>query len=78
MPTVLRIGSYRFHFYSDERGEPQHIHVACGDGECKFWLSPVRLAKNRGLPAHELRRIEQMVYEYQTQLMEKYEQYHHS
>jgi len=26
MPTVLRIGPYRFHFYSDERGEPAQIH----------------------------------------------------
>ena len=78
MPTVLRIGTYRFHFYSDERNEPPHIHIAGGDGECKFWLLPVRLASNRGLPAHELRRIEQLVYEHQTLLMEKYEQYHHS
>ncbi|MCI0750676.1 MAG: DUF4160 domain-containing protein [Flammeovirgaceae bacterium] len=27
MPTVLRIGPFRFHFYSDERNEPPHIHV---------------------------------------------------
>ena len=28
MPTVLRIGPFRFHFYSDEGNEPPHIHVA--------------------------------------------------
>jgi len=78
MPTILRIGPYRFHFYSDERNEPPHIHVACGDGECKFWLSPVRLARNHGLTAHELRRIEQLVYEHQILLMEKYEHSHNS
>ena len=33
MPTVLRIGRFRFHFYSDERGEPPHIHVASADGD---------------------------------------------
>ncbi|WP_414707529.1 DUF4160 domain-containing protein [Rhodoferax sp. UBA5149] len=27
MPTVLRISGFRFHFYSDERMEPPHIHV---------------------------------------------------
>ena len=48
MPTVLRIGRYRFHFYSDERGEAAHIHVATADGECKFWLEPITLAGNRG------------------------------
>ena len=26
MPTVLRIGGYRFFFYSNENGEPAHIH----------------------------------------------------
>lgn len=35
MPTVLRIGGYRFHFYSHEPGEPPHIHIEYGDGECK-------------------------------------------
>ncbi len=27
MPTVMRIGPYRFHFYSRENNEPPHIHV---------------------------------------------------
>ena len=76
MPTVLRIGPYRFHFYSDERGEPPHIHVACGDGECKLWLRPVRLARNRGLPAHEVRRIERLVYENLELLENKYNESH--
>jgi hypothetical protein len=49
MPTVLRIGSFRFHFYSDEGNEPPHIHVATPDGECKFWLDSIRLARNKGI-----------------------------
>jgi hypothetical protein len=47
MPTVLRIGSFRFHFYSDEGNEPPHIHVASPNGECKFWLEPIQLAGNK-------------------------------
>lgn len=27
MPTVLRIGRFRFFFFSNEREEPPHIHV---------------------------------------------------
>ncbi len=76
MPTILRIGPYRFHFYSDERGEPAHIHVASGDGECKFWLRPVRLARNTGLPAHEVRKIERLVYENRELLETKYNEFH--
>jgi hypothetical protein len=49
MPTVLRIGSFRFHFYSDEQMEPPHIHIETPDGECKFWLDPIRLARNKGV-----------------------------
>jgi hypothetical protein len=38
MPTVLRWGPYRAFSYSNERGEPPHIHVRSGDFEAKFWL----------------------------------------
>ena len=76
MPTVLRIKSFRFHFYSDERKEPAHIHVRSTDGECKFWLSPISLARNRGMPPHQLREIERLVFENQQLLLEKYNGYH--
>jgi len=78
MPTVLRIGPYRFHFYSDERGEPAHIHVRSSEGECKFWLDPIVLAKNRGLAPHKLRDIERLVFENQDFLKERYDEYHRS
>ncbi len=31
MPTVLRWGPYRAFFYSNERGEPAHVHVRAGN-----------------------------------------------
>ncbi len=76
MPTVLRIGSFRFHFYSDEGTEPPHIHVRCPDRECKFWLEPVALARNRGVSPHNLREIERLVFEHRQILMDKYHEYH--
>ena len=72
MPTVLKIGSYRFHFYSDEGNEPPHIHVATPEGECKFWLDSIRLARNKGVPPRVVRNIEKLVFENQNLLMEKY------
>jgi Protein of unknown function (DUF2442)/Domain of unknown function (DUF4160) len=64
MPTILRIGSFRFHFYSDEGNEPPHIHIRTPDGDCKFWLEPVLgLADNQGVRGHDLRTIEQLVFE---------------
>ena len=76
MPTVLRIGRFRFHFYSDERGEPPHVHVATANGECKFWLGPIAFAGNKGLRPEEVRRIERLVYEHSEFLKEKYHEYH--
>ena len=76
MPTVLRVGSFRFHFYSDEGKEPPHIHVATVDGECKFWLNPVRLARNKGINPITVRSIEKLVFENLTLLKEKYHEIH--
>ena len=75
MPTILKIGPYRFHFYSDEGREPCHIHVASPDGECKFWLDPIRLARNKGLSPLTVRRIERLVFANQEYLMEKYDEF---
>ena len=77
MPTVLRIGSYRFHFFSDEGHEPAHIHVRTPEGECKFWLEPnIGLARNRGIRPSDLRRIEQLVFEHHTNLLKAFHEYH--
>ncbi|MCK4542887.1 MAG: DUF4160 domain-containing protein [Spirochaetales bacterium] len=76
MPTVLRIKSFRFHFYSDESNEPPHIHIETTEGECKFWLDPVRLAGNKGVPANVVRKIERLVFEHQILLKEQYYEFH--
>ena len=76
MPTVLRIGSFRFHFYSNEGEEAPHIHVRAPDGECKYWLMHVSLAHNRGIKPHDLRKIESLVFEHQALLLEKYYEIH--
>jgi hypothetical protein len=76
MPTVLKIGPFRFHFYSDEGNEPAHIHIASGNGECKFWLNPVKLASNKNLRPHEIREIESLVFENVELLKSKYYEFH--
>ncbi|MEN9481193.1 MAG: hypothetical protein RLZZ298_2588 [Pseudomonadota bacterium] len=75
MPTVLRLLGWRFHFYSDEGAEPPHIHVESSDGECKFWLSPVRLARSERVKPIELRRIETVVAEREQFFLEKWHGY---
>jgi hypothetical protein len=75
MPTVLRIGSFRFHFYSDEGSEPPHIHVRTPDGECKFWLEPVSLASVRSLKPRDVREIERLVFQHKTTLLSAYHEF---
>ena len=48
MPTVLRSGPYRRFFYAGDGHAPPHVHVERDEGAAKFWLDPVRLAKDLG------------------------------
>jgi hypothetical protein len=70
MPTVLRIGPYRFYFFSHEGFEPPHVHIDRDHQSAKFWLQPVSLARNHGFRAHELATIEALVAEHQGTLLE--------
>jgi len=63
MPTILRMGSYRFYFYSNEKGEPPHIHVQRERFLAKYWLNPVALAGSKRFASHELRTIQKHVEE---------------
>lgn len=75
MPTLLRIGGYRFFFYSLEGRESPHIHVAHAGRYAKFWLEPVALADNRGFRGHELTEIRQIVEENQQLFLEEWHEY---
>ena len=72
MPTVFRSGPYRVYFFSHEPNEPPHVHVDRDDQSAKFWLRPIRLALNLGFSPVELRRIQQMLRENETALMERW------
>ena len=75
MPDILRIGPYRFYFFSSEPNEPPHVHVAREELRAKFWLEPVALVTNRGFRAHELRRITRLVMQHQATLLEAWHDY---
>jgi hypothetical protein len=55
MPEVLRVGGYRFFFFSRKGSEPRHIHVEQAERYAKFWLEPIELAESRGFRGAELR-----------------------
>jgi hypothetical protein len=63
VPTVLRIGPYRFFFYANENDEPAHIHVQRDRALAKFWLRPVAYAGSSGFSARELSKVLKLVEE---------------
>jgi len=62
-PTIFRHKKYRFFFFSREEAR-MHVHVACPDGEAKFWLEPlIALANSTGLSPKQLRELQDIIEE---------------
>jgi hypothetical protein len=75
MSTVLRIGRFRFFFFSNEGQEPAHIHVKASGDEAKFWLDPVQLAGNYGFNGRELKQVQRLVEAHRAELLEAWNEY---
>lgn len=75
MPTVLKIGPYRFFFYAGDREEPPHVHVERENKKAKIWLSPVRLQSSRGFGSAELNRILEHAEQHREQLLQEWNEY---
>jgi hypothetical protein len=50
-------------------------HVERDDNIAKFWLDPVRLQRSGGFRRPDLRKIEQMIREARTELLEGWNEY---
>ena len=75
MPTLLRKGPYRFHFYSHDSHEPPHVHVERDDCSAKWWLVPVAIARNDGFSAFELNRLHAVVREHAVEFLEAWDDF---
>ncbi len=75
MPTVLRVAGYRFFFFSNERGEPAHIHVEQAERYAKFWLADVSLASSHGFRSAELAELRRLVFEHRVLFQEKWDEH---
>ena len=62
MPVVLRVAGYKFFFYqADVANEPPHVHVSKEENEAKFWLDPIRIAREGRFRKSDLRDIERII-----------------
>ena len=75
MPTVLRIGAFRFYFYSHEPNEPPHIHIDRDEATIKVCLDSGEVAKSRGFRAHEINDIIELVADHREKLTEAWHEY---
>ena len=75
MPVVLRIGPYRFFFYSNENSEPAHIHIQRERMLAKFWLKTVALASSIRFSPKELRKLESLVNEHNVLFLEAWNEH---
>ena len=78
MPTVLRVGPYRFFFYSSDGSEPPHVHVERDQNTAKFWLTPIRLQNSGGFRGHELNRIQRIIEDHREALLRSWHEYFNS
>lgn len=73
MPVILRYKGYRFFFFSNEGNplEPVYVHVRSGARVAKYWMEPeISLAESYELSPSELKEIENVVRENQSQIKE--------
>jgi len=75
VPTVLRLGPYRFFFYANENDEPAHIHVQRDRALAKFWLKPVAYASSSGFSAQELSKLFRLVEENRVAIEEAWNEF---
>jgi hypothetical protein len=75
MPTVMRIGPYRFYFYANENDEPRHIHVKAAENEAKFWIDPVELVWSEGFNGRQLKQIERHIEDNLSYIIEVWDEF---
>lgn len=76
MPTVLTIDGFRLFFFSHEGNEPAHIHAEKGGAACKWWLSPIDLAWNKGFKPAQVRELRMIIIEHHARLLEAWNTRH--
>jgi len=53
-----------------------HVHVHCGHGEAKFWMEPdIELAQNYGLTAKDLRAVQSLIEEHESEIRSAWQQH---
>jgi hypothetical protein len=75
MPTIIIENGFRLFFYSNEKGEPPHVHVDYQGSTAKFWIGPVCLSRNLRMKAGTLAAAESTVIRHEKLIKEKWNEF---
>ena len=79
MPRIKNIpGPYHIYFVSFDCAEPAHVHVARENMEAKFWLEPVRVARNYGFRSKEQDKILRLLENHLDYILEAWNEHCHN
>lgn len=74
-PTILRVKGYRFYFLSNEESR-MHVHVACAEGEAKFWIEPIiSLATYYRIKPKQLNEIQRILEKNKNEISKEWQNY---
>jgi len=80
MPTIIFLRGWRFHFYSDERNEPIHIHAEKAEMECKYWLDverfEIREAFSYNMSPRDYREVRKIIFENFDHIVSEWQRIH--
>jgi hypothetical protein len=62
-------------FFSSDRGEPVHVHIARDRKAAKLWLGPVRVEYNHGFSKAELSKVEALVRQHERDIRKAWHEY---
>ncbi len=75
MGTVVRALGCRFQIYIDDHGDP-HCHIVGHGDEMKVSLTSFEIMGDTGFSERDAKRLIDIVKQYQTELLAKWEEYH--
>ena len=75
IPTIFRVGPYRFFFFSREEARI-HVHIESPDGEAKFWLEPrVELARSFRFTDRELVKLRRIINDREEEIRDAWDRH---
>ena len=75
LPKLFTVSGYTVYFWSNENGEPIHVHVIKDGNEAKYNVSPLIQIYNHGFKKHDIALIESIISENEAVIIDRWKEY---